>query len=66
MWGKRRKRCPQLSRELARALLEDAMARIQQPEGEADEPAVPQSAPQQQPELPAPRTGESTRHATFG
>jgi hypothetical protein len=66
MWGKRKKRCRPLSRQLAHALLEDAMARVQQPEGEADEPAVLPSAPQPPPELPAPRTGESTRQATFG
>jgi hypothetical protein len=66
MWRKRKKRRPQLSRELAHALLEDAMARVQQPEGEAAEPAVPPPPPQQQLELPAPRTGESTRHAPFG
>jgi hypothetical protein len=103
MWGRRRKRGSQLSRQLALGLLEDAMARAEQQQ-EAGEPesvpyprasnpppdipaartglraedvpvdnsagAVPQSAgedpgPRHQ-ELPTQRTGENTRHGSFG
>ena len=100
MWGKRRKRRPQLPRQLAHALLEDAMGRVEQPEGEHVEPSVttyPGAVPQPparpdlrtadvpvdnsaglEPltvagesapplcELPAQRSGDSTRHGTFG
>ena len=111
MWGKRRKRRPQLPRQLAHALLVDAMGRVEQREGEHVEPsvttypgAVPQptaspgppdlraadvpvdnsAGPEPRPaagdsaaddpdtstpcprELPAQRTGESTRHDRFG
>ena len=68
MWGKRKKRRPPLSRQLSHALLEDAMARVQQreDEAEADDPVVTESAPQPQYEVPAPRAGESTRHGSFG
>jgi hypothetical protein len=103
MWGKRKKRRAQLSRQLALGLLEDAMGRVQQQEEqeEQDEPAPPypeaapapaappdrpglrtadvpvenSAAPEPPPdddppplqqELPAQRTGESTRHGTFG
>ena len=44
MWGKRKKRCAQLPRQLALGLLEDAMGRVQQQQEEReeeDEPAVP-------------------------
>ena len=60
MWGKRKKRRPPLSKQLSHALLEDAMARVQQreDEAEADEPEVI--------EVPVPRAGESTRHGSFG
>jgi hypothetical protein len=60
MWGKRRKRCSPLSRQLSHALLEDAMARVQQQEDEAEADEAPV------PEVPAPRAGESTRHGSFG
>jgi hypothetical protein len=41
MWGRRKKRCGQLPRQLALGLLEDAMGRVQPPqEHEADEPSV--------------------------
>jgi|SRR6516225_2108705 hypothetical protein len=40
MWGKRRKRRPQLPRQLAHALLVDAMGRVEQREGEHVEPSV--------------------------
>jgi hypothetical protein len=67
MWGRRRRRCVRLPRQLALGLLEDAMGRVQQPEepGES-EPAAPDPGP-----VPAPapaqdeRTGESTHHDTF-
>jgi hypothetical protein len=44
MWGKRKKRCGRLPRQLAHALLEDAMGRVQQQEsesGEGEPPAAP-------------------------
>ena len=98
MWGRRKKRCSQLSRQLALGALEDAMGRVQQPpEPEAGEPMYPGSVaapavppaqadlgaadvpvdntaapdPPDPPDplpraLPAQRTGESTRHGTFG
>jgi len=73
MWGKRKKRRPPLSRQLSHALLEDAMARVQQREDEAEaddpvvtDPVVAESAPQPPYEVPAPRAGESTRHGSFG
>jgi hypothetical protein len=103
MWGRRRKRGSQLSRQLALGLLEDAMARAEQqqeagePEsvpyprasnlppdipaartglqaqdvpvdnsaGAAPEPAGEDPGPQHQ-ELPTQRTGENTRHGSFG
>jgi len=37
MWGKRKKRCAQLPRQLALGLLEDAMGQVQQQEGDQDE-----------------------------
>jgi hypothetical protein len=40
MWGRRKKRCGQLPRQLALGLLEEAMGRVQPQEQEADEPAV--------------------------
>jgi hypothetical protein len=103
MWGRRRKRGAQLSRQLALGLLEDAMGRVQQPQDEAEATAYPGAVPPPaappgtrdpaglraadvpvdnsagpapdddsgprtplQRELPAQRTGESTRHGTFG
>jgi len=48
MWGKRKKRCARLPRQLALGMLEDAMGRVQQPpEEEEDEPAgpYPEAAP---------------------
>jgi hypothetical protein len=103
MWGRRRKRGSQLSRQLALGLLEDAMARAEQqqeagePEsvpyprasspppdipaaraglraedvpvdnsaGAAPQPAGEDPGPQHQ-ELPTQRTGENTRHGSFG
>jgi hypothetical protein len=43
MWGKRKRQCGRLPRQLALGLLEDAMGRVQQQESESgeDEPAVP-------------------------
>ncbi len=47
MWGRRKKRGAQLSRQLALGLLEDAMGRVQPPEEqEEDEPAVPYPSPE--------------------
>ena len=103
MWGKRRKRCARLPRQLALGRLEDAMARAEQqrkagqpeavpyPRASTPAPAVsaprsgllpadvpvdnsagPESSPAgqdpapRQRELPAQRTGESTRHGSFG
>ena len=103
MWGKRRKRCARLPRQLALGRLEDAMARVEQQQ-KADEPepvpyprastpapaapaprpgllsadvpvdnsAGPESSPAgqdpapRQREVPAQRTGDSTRHGSFG
>jgi hypothetical protein len=103
MWGRRRKRGSRLSRQLALALLDDAMARAEQqqetgePEsvpyprasnpspdipaartglraqdvpvdnsaGAGPQPAGEDPTPQHQ-ELPAQRTGENTRHGSFG
>jgi hypothetical protein len=62
VWGKRRKRRAQLSRQLALGLLEDAMGRVQQQERDDDEDDPP---PLEQ-ELPAQRTGENSHHGTFG
>jgi hypothetical protein len=48
MWGKRKKRRAQLSRQLALGLLEDAMGRVQQQEWDDDEddpPPYPGAAP---------------------
>jgi hypothetical protein len=104
MWGKRKRRCAQLPRQLSHALLEDAMGRVQQQqeteEGEPDAlpypgavppsaappdppdlrtadvpvdnsagpepPAAPGGRAPRQRELPAQRTGDSSRHGTFG
>jgi hypothetical protein len=104
MWGKRRKRCARLPRQLALGRLEDALARVEQQQQEAGEPgpvpyprasspapaapaarpgllpadvpvdnsAGPESSPAgqdpapRQRELPAQRTGDSTRHGSFG
>jgi len=107
MWGKRKRRCAHLPRQLALGLLEDAMGRVQQQEdeeGEPDElpypgavpppPAAPSDPPglrtadvpvdnsagpepsaaaddpdpgtPRQRGLPAERTGENSRHGTFG
>jgi hypothetical protein len=105
MWGRRKKRCGRLPRQLALGLLEDAMGRVQPPqeqeqEQEQDEPApttypsaeygspppgtparadlqaadvpVDNSAdpgpadPKRQRQLPARRTGKSTRHRSLG
>ena len=41
MWGKRKRGCGRLPRQLALGLLEDAMGRVQQQESEEGEPAVP-------------------------
>jgi hypothetical protein len=108
MWGKRKKRRSQLSRQLALGMLEDAMGRVQEAQEEENEPPVaqypgavpppsgppdpaglrpadvpvdnsagpgpgpeadtdepePETPPQQQ--FPAPRTGENSRHGSFG
>ena len=43
MWGRRGKRGTRLSRQLALALLEDAMGRVQDPDGQPSQaPAVPE------------------------
>jgi hypothetical protein len=47
MWGRRGKRATRLSRQLALGMLEDAMGRVQDPDGQ----------PQQAPKVPAPRRG---------
>jgi hypothetical protein len=103
MWGRRRKRGSRLSRQLALALLDDAMARAEQQQqaGEPESAAYPQAGhpapaipaartglraqdvpvdnsagpgpqaagedpPLQHQELPTQRTGENTRHGSFG
>ncbi len=50
MWGRRGKRGSKLSRQLALGLLEDAMGRVQDPDGQ------PSQAPAA-PAVPAPRRG---------
>ena len=63
MWGKRRKRGGRLSRQLALGLLEDAMARVEQPEepeqGERAAVPYPEGAPATEYEtaLPGVRAG---------
>jgi hypothetical protein len=54
MWGKRKKRCSQLQRQLALGRLEEAMGWLQQEEGPEPETALPyyQGAP-----LPIPPPG---------
>jgi hypothetical protein len=58
MWGRRRKRGSQLSRQLALALLDDAMARAEQQQeaGEPESAAYPQAG-NPAPAIPAARTG---------
>jgi hypothetical protein len=56
MWGKRRKRCGRLSRQLALGMLEDAMARAEQQQEEAEPgpvpyPGAPPAAPPSDPRL---------------
>jgi hypothetical protein len=61
MWGKRRKRCGRLSRQLALGMLEDAMARAeQQQEEEAESAPVPYpgAAPAAPPNDPRLRPGD--------
>ena len=53
MWGRRKGRCTQLSRQLALGLLEDAMGQVQQPrEPEPSEPGVPYPGPGPAPAAP--------------
>ena len=54
MWGRRKKRRAQLSRQLALGLLEDAMGRVQQPPVQGgDEPAAPYPGASPSPAAPA-------------
>jgi hypothetical protein len=58
MWGRRRKRGSQLSRQLALGLLEDAMARAEQQHEAAEPEPVPYPrASNPPPDVPAARTG---------
>jgi hypothetical protein len=75
-WGKRRKRGSRLSRQLALGLLEDAMAQAEQQQDQGEPETVPYPQPSSPPpagepepqhhELPVQRSGENTRHGTFG
>jgi len=58
MWGRRKRRCAQLPRQLALGLLEDAMGQVQQPQepGES-EPAVSYPGPVPAPAAPPARAG---------
>lgn len=58
MWGKRRKRCARLPRQLALGRLEDAMARAeQQQKADQPEPVPYPRASTPAPAVPAPRPG---------
>ena len=58
MWGKRRKRCARLPRQLALGLLEDAMARAeQQQKADQPEPVPYPRASSPAPAVPAARPG---------
>ena len=58
MWGRRRKRGSQLSRQLALALLDDAMARAEQQQEAGEPESVPYPrAGHPLPDIPAARTG---------
>jgi len=62
MWGRRRKRGTQLSRQLALALLDDAMARAEQSqEADGPESVVYPRAGHPAPAVPAARTGLRAR-----
>jgi hypothetical protein len=58
MWGKRRKRCARLPRQLALGRLEDAMARAEQQQKAGQPEPVPYPrASTPAPAVPAPRSG---------
>jgi hypothetical protein len=55
VWGRRKKRRGQLSRQLALGLLEDAMGRVQQPEEQDEDGPVPYPSPERGPTPPGPQ-----------
>ena len=58
MWGRRRKRGSRLSRQLALALLDDAMAQAEQQQQTGEPESVPYPrASNPPPDIPAARTG---------